>query len=79
MLFPYYKKLENGEKLIKHIKHVQKIEKVQKLWKMKNFTVERKIAIFKTLGISKIKHLSLVTNVPREIIKELNSFGITLN
>ena len=38
---------------------------------MRNLTVEGKI-IFKTLAISKIIHLSLVTNVPTEIINELN-------
>ena len=39
---------------------------------MQNLTVEEKIAIFKTLAISKIIHLSLVTNVSMQIIKELN-------
>ena len=38
---------------------------------MQNLTVEEKIAIFKTLAISKIIHLSLVTNVSMEIINEL--------
>ena len=39
---------------------------------MRNLTEEGKITIFKTLVISKIIHLSLVTNGPTEIIKELN-------
>ena len=39
---------------------------------MPNLTVEGKITISKTLAISKIIHLSLVTNVPMEVIKELN-------
>ena len=39
---------------------------------MRSLTVEGKITIFKTLAISKIIHLSLVTNVPTEIINELN-------
>ena len=39
---------------------------------MRNLTVKGKITIFKTLAISKIIHLSLVTNVPTEIINELN-------
>ena len=39
---------------------------------MRNLTVEGKIIIFKTLAISKIIHLSLVTNVPTEIINKLN-------
>ena len=39
---------------------------------MQNLTLEGKITIFKTLAISKIIHLSLVTNVSMQIIKELN-------
>ena len=35
-------------------------------------TVAGKITIFKTLAMSKIIHLSLVTNAPTEIINELN-------
>ena len=54
------------------IRHVRKIGKVLKLWRMRNLTVKGKITIFKTLAISKIIHLSLVTNVPTEIINELN-------
>ena len=67
--FSYNKKLETEENFIRH---VWKIEKVLKLWRMRNLTVEGKITIFKTLAISKIIHLSLVTNVPTEIINELN-------
>ena len=66
--FSYNKKLETEENFIRHF---QKIEKALKLWRMRNLTVEGKI-IFKTLAISKIIHLSLVTNVPTEIINELN-------
>ena len=54
------------------MRNVRKIEKVLKLWIMRNLTVEGKITIFKTLAISKIIHLSLVTNFPTEIIIELN-------
>ena len=39
---------------------------------MQNLTVEGKITILKTLAISKIIQLSLVTNVPTESINELN-------
>ena len=67
--FSYNKKLETEENFIRH---VWKIEKVLKLWRMRNLTLEGKITIFKTLAISKIIHLSLVTNVPTQIIKELN-------
>ena len=37
---------------------------------MRNFTLEAKITIFKTSAISKIIHLSLITNVPTEISNE---------
>ena len=67
--FSYNKKLETEENFIRH---VWKIEKVLKLWRMRNLTLEGKITIFKTLAISKIIHLSLVTNVPTQIINELN-------
>ena len=66
--FSYNKKLETEENFIRH---VRKIEKVLKLWRMRNLTLEGKITIFKTLAISKIIHLSLVTNVSMEIINEL--------
>ena len=67
--FSYNKKLETKENFIRY---VRKIEKVLKLWRMKNLTVEGKITIFKPSAIYKIMHLSLVTNIPSEIINELN-------
>ena len=68
--FSYNKKLETEENFIRH---VWKIEKVLKLWRMRNLTLEGKITIFKTLAISKIIQLSLVTNVPTQFIKKLNN------
>ena len=52
--------------------YVLQIGKVLRLWRMRNLTVEGEITIFKTLLISKIMYLFLVTNVPSEIINELN-------
>ena len=48
---------------------------------MRNLTVEEKAAVFKTLAIPKMIYLSLVINVPTEIIKELNKIqkGIIWN
>ena len=68
MHFSYNKKLEREKKIVRH---VRKIKKVLKLWRMQNLALEGKITIFKTLAISKIIHLSLVTNVPTQIINEL--------
>ena len=67
--FSYNKKLEIEENFISH---VWKIEKVLKLWRMLNLNVKGKITIFKFLAISKIIQLSLITNVPMDIINELN-------
>ena len=39
---------------------------------MRNLTVEEKTAVFKTLAAPKMIYLSLVINVPTEIINELN-------
>ena len=67
--FSYNKKIENEENFIKLIK---KIENVLKIWRIRNLTVQGKITIFKTLAISKVIHLALVTNVPQAIIDQLN-------
>ena len=67
--FSYNKKFENEENFIKLIK---KIENVLKIWRIRNLTVQGKITIFKTLAISKVIHLALVTNIPQVIIDQLN-------
>ena len=67
--FSYNRKIENEENFIKFVK---KIENVLKVWRTRNLTVQGKITIFKTLAISKVIHLALVTNVPRVIIVQLN-------
>ena len=75
--FSYNKKIENKENFIKLIKI---IENVLQIWRIKNLTVHGKITIFKTLAISKVIHLALVTNIPQVIIDQLNKiqklFGI---
>ena len=40
--------------------------------RIRNLTVQGKITIFKTLAISKVIHLALITNVPQVIIDQLN-------
>ena len=60
--FCYNKKIENEENFIKLI---EKIENVLKIWRTRNLTVQGK-----TLAISKVIHLALVTNVPRVIIDQ---------
>ena len=67
--FSYNKRIENEENFIKLIK---KIENVLKIRVTRNLTVQGKITIFKTLAISKVFHLALVTNVPHAISDQLN-------
>ena len=63
------KKIEIEDNFTKLIK---KIDNVLKIWRIKILTVQGKITIFKTLAISKVIHLALVTNVPKVIIDQLN-------
>ena len=67
--FSYNKKLEQEKNFGCHI---VKIENVLKSWKMRDLPIEGKIIIFKTLAISKIVCLGLVTSEPAIIIKQLN-------
>ena len=67
--FSYNKKLEQEENFECHI---LKIENVLKLWKMRDLSIEGKIRIFKSLAISKILHLGLITSVPPFTIEQLN-------
>ena len=67
--FSYNKNLENEKNFIIHIK---KLQDILKLWKTRNLSIQGKITVFKTLGISKIIHLALVTNVPSTTIEQLN-------
>ena len=51
---------------------LKKIENVLKIWRIRTLIVQGKITIFKTLAISKVIHLVLVTNIPKVIIDQLN-------
>ena len=55
--FSYNKELENEKNFLDHT------TKLQKVWKMRNLPLHGKITIFKTLALSKIIHLALVTKV----------------
>ena len=63
--FSYNQKIEIEENFINLIK---KIEKVLKIWRIRNLTIQGKIIIFKTLAISKVIYLALVSNIPQVII-----------
>ena len=48
-----------------------KIKTVLKLWRMGKLSLEGKITVFKSLAITKMVYLSLLTNIPNKIEEEL--------
>ena len=58
--FSYNKKLEQEKNFLNHI---VKIQNILKLWKLRNLTIEGRIVAFKSLAISKLIHLALVTEI----------------
>ena len=50
---------------------ISKIKAVLKLWRMRRLSLKGKIIVFKLLAMSKIVYLSLLTNVPNNIVEEL--------
>ena len=66
--FPHNKEKQNEKSFLESI---TKIQNVLKVWQMRCLTLECKIIVFKTLVISKIVFLSLILEVPTEIISEL--------
>ena len=65
----YNKKLQGD---INFSMTVKNICNVIKLWRMRHLSLEGKITIFKSLALSKLVYLVLLTIVPKSIIKELN-------
>ena len=75
--FSYNKKLEQEKNFFNHI---VKIQNILKLWKLRNLSIEGRIAVFKSLAISELTHLALVTEIPTSTINLLikyrwNLFG----
>ena len=50
---------------------ITKIQNVLKIWRIRSLTLEGTITVFKTLAISKIAYLSVVSKNPTEIIVQL--------
>ena len=67
--FSYNKTLELEKNFLSHI---IKIQNILKLWKLRNLTTEARIVVFKSLAISKIIPIALVTETPKSIINFLN-------
>ena len=47
------------------------MQNILKLWKLRNLTIEGRIVVFKSLVISKLIHLALVTEIPTSTINLL--------
>ena len=50
------------------LNHIVKTQNILKLWKLRNLTIKLRIVVFKSLAISKIIHLAVVTEVPTSTI-----------
>ena len=61
----YNKNLEQDKKFFEHI---LKIESILKLWCMRLLTLEGRITVFKSLAISKVIHLLLITKIRNNTI-----------
>ena len=48
------------------------MQNVLNLWRMRNITLEGKIIIFKTLALSKIVYLTLITSFSEQLIEEIH-------
>ena len=66
--FSFSEKLKEEKNLYKTVTDIQR---VLNIWKKTNGTLEGKIAIFKTMAISKIVFQSFIATVPKHIINEL--------
>ena len=63
--FLHNKNLEQDKKFSEHI---VKIESILKLWRMRQLTLEGRITVFKSLAISKVIHLLLITKLHNNTI-----------
>ena len=64
----YNEKIQDDLNCTKTIKN---LSNVIKLWHTRKLTLEGKITIFKSLAISKIVHLAIITKVPNIVSEEL--------
>ena len=66
--FSYNQKIKDDKNFYNIISNIQG---VLNLWRMRNLTLEGRIVVFKTLAISKIVFLALLTKIPHQVVKEL--------
>ena len=65
VLFLYNKNLEQNKNFSEHI---VKIENILKLWRMRQLTLEGRITVLKSLVVSKVIHLLLITKLHNNTI-----------
>ena len=63
--FSYSKNLEQDKNVCKYF---VKIENISKLWRMRQLTLEGRITVFKSLAVSKVIHLLLITKLHNNTI-----------
>ena len=63
--FSYNKNPEQDENFCEHI---VKIENILKLWRMRQLTLEGRITVFKSLAVSKLIHLLLISKLHNNTI-----------
>ena len=67
--FPYNKNLEQDKNFCEHI---VKIENILKLWCMRQLTLKERIKFFKSIAVSKVIHLLLITKLHNNTIDLLD-------
>ena len=72
-IFSYNQKIKDDKTFYNIISNIQG---VLNLWRMRNPTLEGKIVAFKTLLISKIVFLALLTKVSYQVVKELEKYKV---
>ena len=71
--FSYNQKIKDDKNFYNIISNIQG---VLNLWRMRNLTLEGGIVVFKTLAISKMVFLALLTKIPAQDVKELEKIQI---
>ena len=66
--FSYNQKIKDDKNVYNISSNIQR---VLNLWRMRNLTLEGRIVVFKTLAISKIVFLALLTKIHHQAVKEL--------
>ena len=63
---------KNREQDKNFCEHIVKIENILKLWRMRQLTLEGRITVFKSLAVSKVIHLLLITKLHNNTIDLLH-------